>query len=92
MGNISIYLNDSQQQKLDLLASKGIAEDVKKNLSSVSTERSRSALVGLIIEQEYAKLLEAEMIADALVIDREDLGWSEAEEQCQIIDLEQFGG
>jgi hypothetical protein len=92
MGNISIYLNDSQQQKLDLLASKGIAEDVKKNLSSVSTERSRSALVGLIIEKEYAKLLEAEMIADALVIDREDLGWSEAEEQCQIIDLEQFGG
>ena len=92
MGNISIYLNDSQQQKLDLLARKGIVEDRKSNLGSISTERSRSALVALIIEKEYAKLLEAEMIADALVIDSEDLGWSEVEEQCQIIDLEQFGG
>jgi hypothetical protein len=92
MSNISIYLNDSQQKKLDLLTSKGIAEDLKKELNFISTERSRSALIGLIIEREYAKLLEAEMVADAVTIDSEYLGWSELEEQCQTIDLERFGG
>ncbi|MEN9519868.1 MAG: hypothetical protein RLZZ381_2456 [Cyanobacteriota bacterium] len=88
MTNISIYLNEQQQKKLDALTKKGLAQEIAEN---IPTERSRSALIGLMVEQEYLKLIEAEMIADAVIIDQENLGWSEAEESCQIIDSEVSG-
>lgn len=90
MSNISIYLNKEQQNKLDILTKKGVARDLFKK-AQTSKERSRSALVAILIEQEIEKLTEAEMIADAVKIDNHSLGWSEEEEQCQITDLEQFG-
>ena len=31
------------------------------------------------------------MIADSMEIDKEQLGWNEEEEECQIIDMEQSG-
>ncbi len=90
MTNISIYLTQEQQDKLNILMDKGIAKDLS-NKAKTTIERSRSALIGILIEQEIEKLMEAEMIADAVEIDNQNLGWSEEEEKCQIIDLEQFG-
>lgn len=86
MANISIYLTEEQQKKLDILIQKGLAQDLPKG-----EKRNRSALIGLLIEQETNRLELAEMIDDAVKIDSLNLGWSEEEEQCQIIDLEQFG-
>lgn len=86
MSNISIYLNKEQQRKLDVLTSKGLAENINKKAESVEIERSRSAVIATIIEREYNKRIEAEMIADAVLIDRDNLGWSEEERQCQAID------
>ena len=40
-------------------------------------------------QNKVQKLEEAEMIADAVEIDRENLGWNEEEEECQIIDMNQ---
>ncbi|MEM8780048.1 MAG: hypothetical protein AAGF26_14475, partial [Cyanobacteria bacterium P01_G01_bin.49] len=88
--NISVYLTEEQQQKLDLLAQRGLAQDLLAN-TAIKTERSRSSLIALLIEQETNKLEEAEMIADAVEIDNCQLGWSEEEQECQIIDMEQFG-
>ena len=91
MSNISIYLNREQQKQLDTLTKKGLAEELTDRLNKVQSERSRSALVAILIEKEYKKLLEAEMIADAVIIDRNNLGWNQEEERCQTIDLEQSG-
>lgn len=90
MSNISIYLTEEQQQKLDILTKKGLAQDLFKSVET-RTERSRSAIIGVLIDQEIKKLEEAEMIADAVEIDNCQLGWSEEEEKCQITDMEQSG-
>lgn len=90
MPNISVYLTEEQQQKLDLLAKKGLARDLLTN-GTKKTERSRSSLIALLVEQEARKLEEVEMIADAMEIDDAQLGWSEEERECQITDMEQFG-
>lgn len=91
MGNLSIYLNDEQQQKLDSLAKKGLAEDLQDTEAQVPVKRNRSTLIATLVEREYKKLIEAEMIADAIAIDTENLGWSDEEELCQIIDSEASG-
>ena len=88
MPNISVYLTEEQQQKLDLLTKKGLAQDLLSKVTT-KTERSRSALIALLVEQEVNKLEEAEMIADAVEIDEQQLGWNEQEQECQIIDMEQ---
>ena len=90
MPSISIYLTEEQRQKLDLLIKKGLAQDL---LSKITTkaERSPSELIALLVEQEANKLEEVEMIADAVEIDKRQLGWNEEEEECQIIDMEQSG-
>lgn len=89
MPNISVYLTQEQQQKLDLLIQKGLAQD--SILDASRKKRSRSSLIALLVEREARKLEEAEMIADAIEIDNFGLGWSEEEQKCQIIDMEQFG-
>ena len=90
MPSISIYLTEEQQQKLDLLTKKGLAQDLLSKVTT-KTERSPSELIALLVEQEVNKLEEAEMIADSMEIDKEQLGWNEEEEECQIIDMEQSG-
>ena len=90
MPNISVYLTEEQQQKLDLLTKKGLAQDLLSKVTT-KTERSPSELIALLVEQEVNKLEEAEMIADSMEIDKEQLGWNEEEEECQIIDMEQSG-
>ena len=82
MANISIYLTEEQQKKLDIL--------VERKLCS-EAERNRSTLIGLLIEQEINRLEIAEMVADAIEIERLNLSWDREEEQCQIIDMEKFG-
>ena len=90
MPSISIYLTDEQQQKLDLLTKKGLAQDLLSKVTT-KTKRSPSELIALLVEQEINKLEEAEMITDAVEIDKLQLGWNEEEEECQIIDMEQSG-
>ena len=91
MGNLSIYLNEEQQKKLDSLTEKGLSEDFSNRPTQAPVKRNRSTLIATLIEQAHKRLIEAEMIADAIAIDRENLGWNEAEESCQIIDSEQSG-
>ena len=91
MGNLSIYLNDEQQQKLDSLAKKGLVGDLQNTKAQIPSKRNRSTLIATLVEQEYRKLIEAEMIADAIAIDHENLGWNDEEELCQIIDSEASG-
>ena len=90
MPSISIYLTEEQQQKLDLLTKKGLAQDLLSKVT-IKTDRSPSELIALLVEQEINKLEEAEMIADAVEIDKLQLGWNEEEEECQIIDMEEYG-
>ena len=79
MPNISIYLTQEQQKHLDML--------IEKEYPNTN----RSSLIGILIEREIKKLTEADMIADAIVIDDRDLGWNDVEEECQIIDSEVSG-
>ena len=90
MPNISVYLTEEQQQKLDLLTKKGLVQDLLTH-TTTKIKYSRSSLIALLVEQEANKLEEAEMIADAIEIDNCQLGWNEEEQECQIIDMEQFG-
>ena len=82
MANISIYLTEEQQKKLDILVERKLSAEEKRN---------RSNLIGLLIEQEINRLEIAEMVADAIEIERSNLSWAREEEQCQIIDMEKFG-
>lgn len=81
MAKISIYLDDSKLKHLDNLV----------NTNPHLTNRSRSALLGYLIEQEMARETKRKMVEAAQTIDELDLGWSENEEECAIIDLEVFG-
>lgn len=82
MTNISIYLTEEQPKKLDFLVKRKLSTEEKSN---------RSTLVGLLIEREIERLEVAEMVADAIEIERLNLSWSEEEAQYQIMDLEKFG-
>lgn len=81
MAKISIYLDDRQLQEIDQL--------IKDN--PYITNRSRSALISYLIEQEITKNKKQKMVEAAKLIDELDLGWSEEEQQCAIIDLEISG-
>ena len=54
MPSISIYLTEEQQQKLDLLTKKGLAQDLLSKLTT-KIERSPSELIALLVEQEVNK-------------------------------------
>jgi len=73
--NISISLSEEQLDKLNTLVTRS---EIGKN---------RSSWISMAIDREFEKLELAEMVADAKFID----DWSEEEEACQIIDMEQFG-
>ena len=79
MAKISIYLDDRRIEKLD-------------KLISISSELdNRSALIGYLIDQEMTRQKKLEMVEAAKLIDELDLGWTEAEEECAIIDSELSG-
>ena len=79
MAKISIYLDDRKLEQIDKLIS------TNPNLNN------RSALISYLIEQETARQEKLAMIEAAKLIDELDLGWSEAEEECAIIDMEVSG-
>jgi hypothetical protein len=82
MPNISIYLTEEQQQKLDILIDKEQQAGEKNN---------RSTVISSLIEQAIIRSELADMIADAVEVDRLNLGWNKEEQKCQIIDTEQSG-
>lgn len=64
MTNISIYLTEEQQKKLDFLVKRKLSTEEKSN---------RSTLIGLLIEREIERLEIAEMVADAIETERLNL-------------------
>ena len=81
MAKISIYLDDRQLEEIDQLI----------NDNPHITNHSRSALISYLIEQEITKNKKQKMLEAAKLIDELDLGWSEEEQTCAIIDLEVSG-
>ncbi len=81
MAKISIYLDEQRLKELDELV------DNYPHL----TKRSRSALCSYLVEQEVAKQKRQKMIEAAMAIDEMNLGWSEEEQNCAIIDAEVSG-
>jgi metal-responsive CopG/Arc/MetJ family transcriptional regulator len=81
MAKISIYLDEQRLKELDELV------DNYPHL----TKRSRSALCGYLVKQEAAKQKRQKMIEAAIAVDDLDLGWSEEEQNCAIIDAEVSG-
>ena len=81
MAKISIYLDEQRLKELDELV------DNYPHL----TKRSRSALCSYLVEQEAAKQKRQKMIEAAMAIDEMNLGWSEEEQKCAIIDAEVSG-
>ncbi len=79
MAKISIYLDERKLEQIDKL------------INSNSAVNNRSALISYLIEQEIARQEKAKMIEAAKLIDELDLGWSEEEEECAIIDMEVSG-
>lgn len=81
MAKISIYLDEQRLKELDELV------DNYPHL----TKRSRSALCSYLVEQEAAKQKRQKMIEAAIAVDDLNLGWSEEEQSCAIIDAEVSG-
>jgi hypothetical protein len=75
MPNISIYLTNDQLKILD----------------SVAQNQSKSAFIASLIEQEAKRQEKEEMLEATQQIDLLNLGWSETEEECAIIDMEVSG-
>ena len=78
MAKISIYLDEQRLKELDELV------DSYPHL----TKRSRSALCSHLVEKEAAIQKRQKAIEAAMVIDEMNLGWSEEEQNCAIIDAE----
>ncbi len=76
MAKISIYLDDDLLKELDCLVEN----------SPYLTKRSRSSLCSYLVAQESVKQKRQEMLEAASAIDELDLGWSEEEQNCAIID------
>lgn len=81
MSKISISLEDGLEQDLDNLVLNH--PDLAK--------RNRSALINYLIKQEALKQKRTAMLEAASAIDELNLGWSEEEEYCSIIDAEVSG-
>ncbi len=79
MAKISIYLDDLRIKQIDSL------------ISANSNLNNRSALISHLIEQEIIRQEKAKMPEAAKLIDELDLGWTEEEEECAIVDMEVSG-
>ena len=81
MSKISISLEDGLEADLDSLVK--THPDLNK--------RNRSALINYLVKKEAQSRKRQEMIEAAVAIDELNLGWSEEEEYCAIIDAEVSG-
>ena len=81
MAKISIYLDDERLKELDNLVEN----------SPYLVKRNRSSLFNYLIEQEAIKQRRQKMLEAAKAVDELNLGWSEEEENCAIIDAEVSG-
>lgn len=79
MAKISIYLDDLRLKQIDNL------------INTNPSLKNRSAVISYLIEQETIKQERAKMLEAAKMIDELDLGWTEEEEECAIIDMEVSG-
>ena len=79
MAKISIYLDDLRIKQIDSL------------ISANSNLNNRSALISHLIEQEIIRQEKSKMLEAAKLIDELDLGWTEEEEECAIVDMEVSG-
>ncbi len=79
MAKISIYLDDLRIKQIDSL------------INANSNLNNRSALISHLIEQEIIRQEKSKMLEAAKLIDELDLGWTEEEEECAIIDMEVSG-
>ncbi|MDJ0903750.1 MAG: hypothetical protein QNJ55_33670 [Xenococcus sp. MO_188.B8] len=81
MAKIYIYLDDCKLKQIDQLL------NTTPNLAN----RSRSALISHLIDQEIIRQTRLNMVEAAKVIDELDLGWTREEEECAITDMEVSG-
>lgn len=81
MAKISIYLDDNLERDLDNL--------VQNNPNLI--KRNRSELFNYLLKQEAIRQKRAEMLEAAAAVDDLNLGWSEEEQNCAIIDAEVSG-
>ena len=81
MAKISIYLDERRLKQIDQLLNN------TPNLAN----RSRSALISHLINQEIIRQTRLNMVEAAKVIDELDLGWTREEEECAITDMEVSG-
>ncbi|MDJ0648420.1 MAG: hypothetical protein QNJ60_06900 [Xenococcaceae cyanobacterium MO_188.B19] len=81
MAKISIYLDERRLEQIDRLI------ETSPNL----TNRSRSALISHLIDQEITRQTKLRMVEAAKLVDELDLGWTKEEEECVIIDKEVCG-
>lgn len=79
MAKISIYLDESKLEQIDRL------------IASNSEINNRSALISHLIEKEIIAQTKSKMLEGAKLLDELDLGWTEEEEGCAIIDREVSG-
>lgn len=81
MAKISIYLDDYLEKDLDNL--------VQNNPNLV--KRNRSELFNYLLKQEIMKQKRTVMLEAAAAVEDFNLGWSQEEQNCAIIDAEAFG-
>jgi metal-responsive CopG/Arc/MetJ family transcriptional regulator len=81
VAKISIYLDDNLAANLDKL--------VENNPNLI--KRNRSELFNYLLKQEAIKQKRAAMVEAAAMVDELNLGWSEKEQNCAIIDAEVSG-
>lgn len=79
MAKISIYLDDYKLEQIDRL------------IDSSIDLTNRSALISHLIEKEIMAQTKSKMLEGAKLLDELDIGWTEQEEECAIIDKEVSG-
>ncbi|GAB4240954.1 MAG: hypothetical protein Kow0049_29250 [Stanieria sp.] len=79
MAKISIYLDQSKLEQIDRL------------IASSADITNRSALISHLIEKEIIAQTKSKMLEGAKLLDELDLGWTEEEQECAIIDKEVSG-
>jgi Arc/MetJ-type ribon-helix-helix transcriptional regulator len=81
MPKISIYLDEEGLKDL---------EDLVKSNPHL-TKRNRSELISYLLKQAAKEQKRIEMLEAAQALDELNIGWSEEEENCAIIDAEVSG-
>jgi len=79
--------------KISVSLEKGLEQELDELVQSHPglTKRNRSSLINYLIKQATLKQKRIAMVEAASAIDEMNLGWSEEEEFCSIIDAEVSG-